>query len=60
VLTVKDDSRYISIYNTHIKWIRYARVMLGPSMAKALYDAVENNIPLDSSINIRRFLPKGE
>jgi glycine/D-amino acid oxidase-like deaminating enzyme len=35
-------------------------VMLGPSMAKALYDSVENNIPLDSSINIRRFLPKGE
>jgi hypothetical protein len=32
--------------------------MLGPSMAKALYDSVENNIPLDSSINIRRFLLK--
>jgi hypothetical protein len=34
--------------------------MLGPSMAKALYDAVENNIPLDSSINIRRFLLRSQ
>jgi hypothetical protein len=27
--------------------------MLGPSMAKALYDAIENDIPLDSSIDIK-------
>jgi glycine/D-amino acid oxidase-like deaminating enzyme len=25
------------------------RVMLGPSMAKALYNAIENDIPLDSN-----------
>lgn len=35
-------------------------VMLGPSMAKALYDSLENNIPLDSTIDIKRFLPKSQ
>jgi len=33
-------------------------VMLGPSMAKALYDSLENNIPLDPTIDIKRFIPK--
>jgi hypothetical protein len=32
--------------------------MLGPSMAKALYNAMENDIPLDSAIDIKRFIPK--
>jgi hypothetical protein len=27
--------------------------MLGPSMAKALYNAMENDIPLDSAIDIK-------
>ncbi|UQD55016.1 FAD-binding oxidoreductase [Flavobacterium sp. K5-23] len=35
-------------------------VMLGPSMAKALYDFVESGVPLDKEIDIRRFLPKNE
>ncbi|MBE8725739.1 NAD(P)/FAD-dependent oxidoreductase [Flavobacterium hungaricum] len=30
-------------------------VMLGPAMAKALYDYIENEIPLDREIDIRRF-----
>jgi hypothetical protein len=29
--------------------------MLGPAMAKALYDAVENQIPLHKDIDIQRF-----
>jgi glycine oxidase len=33
-------------------------VMLGPSMAKALYDHIENNTDLDREINIARFLKK--
>lgn len=33
-------------------------VMLGPSMAKALFDLIENDIPLDKTIDIKRFLPK--
>lgn len=35
-------------------------VMLGPSMAKALYDSLENNIPLDPTIDIKRFIPKSQ
>lgn len=30
-------------------------VMLGPSMAKALYDHIENNVPLDREADIKRF-----
>lgn len=30
-------------------------VMLGPAMAKALYDHVENNVPLDKEADIKRF-----
>jgi glycine oxidase len=30
-------------------------VMLGPAMAKALYDNIENDIPLDREIDIQRF-----
>ncbi|MEO8534671.1 MAG: FAD-binding oxidoreductase [Flavobacterium sp.] len=30
-------------------------VMLGPAMAKALFDAIENEIPLDAEIDIKRF-----
>ena len=33
-------------------------VMLGPSMAKALYDAIENKIPLHKEIDIQRFKNK--
>jgi glycine oxidase len=30
-------------------------VMLGPAMAKALFDTIENDIPLDREIDIKRF-----
>ena len=33
-------------------------VMLGPAMAKALYDAIENQIPLVKEIDIQRFANK--
>ncbi|WP_264565391.1 NAD(P)/FAD-dependent oxidoreductase [Flavobacterium sp. N3904] len=35
-------------------------VMLGPAMAKALYDSIENNIPLDKEIDIKRFDKKSK
>lgn len=33
-------------------------VMLGPAMAKALFDKIENNIPLEREIDIKRFTNK--
>lgn len=33
-------------------------VMLGPAMAKALYDSIENDVPLDAIVNINRFKAK--
>jgi glycine oxidase len=33
-------------------------VMLGPAMAIALFDYIENEIPLEKEIDINRFLPK--
>lgn len=35
-------------------------VMLGPAMAKALFDSIENDIPLEKEINIKRFEPKNK
>ncbi|MFE3870094.1 NAD(P)/FAD-dependent oxidoreductase [Flavobacterium sp. ZS1P70] len=35
-------------------------VMLGPAMAKALFEFIELKIPLDKEIDINRFLPKGK
>lgn len=34
-------------------------VMLGPAMAKELFDNIENEIPLNSEIDIQRFTKKG-
>jgi glycine/D-amino acid oxidase-like deaminating enzyme len=34
-------------------------VMLGPAMANTLFDYIENQIPLDSTIDINRFISKG-
>lgn len=33
-------------------------VMLGPAMAKALFENIENQVPLNKEIDIKRFLPK--
>jgi glycine/D-amino acid oxidase-like deaminating enzyme len=35
-------------------------VMLGPAMARALYNSIEKDIPLESVIDIKRFLPKDQ
>jgi glycine/D-amino acid oxidase-like deaminating enzyme len=35
-------------------------VMLGPAMAKALFDNIENDIPLDNEIDIQRFAKKAK
>ncbi|MFV5691428.1 NAD(P)/FAD-dependent oxidoreductase [Flavobacterium sp. LT1R49] len=35
-------------------------VMLGPAMAKALFDNIEHQIPLNKEIDINRFLHKGQ
>lgn len=35
-------------------------VMLGPAMAEALFNNIENQIPLDKEIDIKRFLPKDQ
>ncbi|MDI5949040.1 NAD(P)/FAD-dependent oxidoreductase [Flavobacterium yafengii] len=34
-------------------------VMLGPAMAKALFENIEHQVPLNKEIDINRFLPKG-
>jgi len=33
-------------------------VMIGPAMAKALFDSIENNIPLDKVVDIKRYASK--
>lgn len=33
-------------------------VMLGPAMAKALYENIEYQVPLNTEVDIKRFLPK--
>lgn len=33
-------------------------VMLGPAMAKALFNNIENNVPLDKEVDIQRFIKK--
>jgi glycine oxidase len=63
--TVKDRRPLVgthSIYKSvHIlNGLGTRGVMLGPSMAKALYEFVEKGVSLDSEIDIRRFLPKKE
>lgn len=63
--TVKDRRPLIgthSIYNSiHIlNGMGTRGVMLAPAMAKALYDNIENDIPLDKEIDIKRFLAKNQ
>jgi glycine oxidase len=63
--TVKDRRPLVGTHSVYgsihiLNGLGTRGVMLGPSMAKALYDAIENNIPLDCAIDIKRFLPKGQ
>ncbi|MEZ7500608.1 FAD-binding oxidoreductase [Flavobacterium sp. Arc3] len=61
--TVKDRRPLVGTHSMHptihiLNGLGTRGVMLGPSMAQALYDAIENDIVLDAAIDIKRFLPK--
>lgn len=63
--TVKDRRPLVGTHAMHrsvhiLNGLGTRGVMLGPAMAKALFDYVENEIPLDREIDIDRFLPKGK
>jgi glycine oxidase len=63
--TVKDRRPLVGTHPVHVaihilNGLGTRGVMLSPSMAKALYDAIENDVPLDSAIDIKRFIPKGQ
>ena len=63
--TVKDRRPLVGTHQNHksihiLNGLGTRGVMLGPAMAKALYENIELKIPLDKEINIDRFLPKGK
>jgi glycine oxidase len=63
--TVKDRRPLVGTHQEHrsihiLNGLGTRGVMLGPAMAKALYNYIENEIPLDKEIDIHRFLPKGQ
>jgi glycine/D-amino acid oxidase-like deaminating enzyme len=58
--TVKDRRPLVGAHNTHknlfvLNGLGTRGVMIGPYVAKQLFDFVENNLPLDSEIDIKRF-----
>jgi glycine oxidase len=61
--TVKDRRPLVGTHQDHksihiLNGLGTRGVMLGPAMAKALFDTIESQIPLDPAIDIKRFLPK--
>jgi glycine oxidase len=61
--TVKDRRPLVGTYSNHdsihiLNGLGTRGVMLGPAMAKALFENIENNIPLDKAIDIKRFVKK--
>ena len=63
--TVKDRRPLIGTHPNHeamhiLNGLGTRGVMLGPAMAKALYEHIEHKKPLDKEICIKRFLAKGE
>lgn len=61
--TVKDRKPLVGTYSDHnsihiINGLGTRGVMLGPSMAKALFENIEFQIPLDKTIDIKRFAKK--
>ncbi|MBP6182335.1 FAD-dependent oxidoreductase [Flavobacterium sp.] len=63
--TVKDRRPLVGTLQNHesihiLNGLGTRGVMLGPAMAKALFDNIEHKIPLSAVININRFLPKGQ
>jgi glycine/D-amino acid oxidase-like deaminating enzyme len=63
--TVKDRRPLVGTHQYHetihiLNGLGTRGVMLGPAMAKALFENIELKIPLDKEVNIDRFLPKGK
>ena len=61
--TVKDRRPLVGTYQNHksihiLNGLGTRGVMLGPAMAKALFENIEYKIPLDRTIDIRRFTKK--
>ena len=61
--TVKDRRPLVGTHSEHqnlhiLNGLGTRGVMLGPSLAKALFDNIEHQIPLDSQIDIKRFNKK--
>ncbi len=61
--TVKDRRPLVGTYLNHnsihiLNGLGTRGVMLGPAMAKALFENIERQIPLDKTIDIRRFNKK--
>ncbi|MDX6183183.1 FAD-binding oxidoreductase [Flavobacterium sp. Fl-77] len=61
--TVKDRRPLIGTHHDHqslhiLNGLGTRGVMLGPAMAKALFESIENNVSLDPEIDIRRFHKK--
>lgn len=62
--TVKDRKPLVGTYVNHnsihiLNGLGTRGVMLGPAMAKALFEKIEYNKPLDKTIDIRRFDKRG-
>lgn len=62
--TVKDRKPLVGTYKNHnsihiLNGLGTRGVMLGPAMAKALFENIENQKPLDKAIDIKRFDKKG-
>lgn len=61
--TVKDRKPLVGTYSNHnsihiLNGLGTRGVMLGPAMAKALFESIEYQKPLDKTIDIRRFTKK--
>jgi glycine oxidase len=61
--TVRDRRPIVGTHREHknlhiLNGLGTRGVMLGPYLAKALFDNIENNIPLDTEIQINRFYKK--
>ena len=62
--TVKDRKPLVGTYKNHnsihiLNGLGTRGVMLGPAMAKVLFENIENQKPLDKAIDIKRFDKKG-
>ena len=61
--TVRDRRPLVGTHNNHnnvhvLNGLGTRGVMLGPAMAKALFENIENNVLLDKEIDIKRFTNK--